>query len=751
MTMSDAVLEVPLNPAQRAAVEHGIGPILVLAGAGSGKTRVLTMRVARIVEELGVSPHRVLAVTFTNKAAGEMRGRIARLLGAEPRGMWIGTFHGIGARLLRLHADRVGRTNEYTIYDEDDTLTVVRRLMERERVSVKEFAPKAVAAAISDAKNALVTPAEYATLALTPLAKAVAPVYAAMEPALRGANAVSFDDLLVLPVQLLSAHEDLRAQYAARFEHVLVDEYQDTNHAQYEFVRLIAGPRGNVAVVGDDDQSIYGWRGADVRNILDFERDYPGARVVRLEENYRSTPGILAIANVVIAQNADRRGKTLRATRPAGEPVTVLKALDDRDEADAIADEIEARRLAQREPRADVAILYRTNAQSRPLEESLRRRGIPYRLVGATRFYDRREVRDLLAWLRLAANPADDEAFRRAITVPRRGIGDSTVELMAAAARDHGIPLLAMARRAAELGGMRPAARTALGSVVDLADRFRASAEDSSVDQLILEILQATGYDDALRAEGPEGLDRLDNVRAMVEGAAETVVDDGGELGLRPLDHFLQKAMLVAAVDQMGPDADVVTLMTVHTAKGLEFPVVYISGMEDGLFPLGRAFDDPDMLEEERRLLYVGITRAERKLFLTWAMSRRRNGELLPGILSSFLTPVPKDLYEARMTTKLRGSASAFAYSSPSQRRPGAPVAPVGRRTIWEPAPEEESQVAPRYVIGARVRHKSFGAGTILELSGTGRDAKVSVEFDDETVGRKRLVVAFAGLEREDD
>lgn len=748
MTVPEPRGDFTLNTAQRAAVEHGDGPLLVLAGAGSGKTRVLTTRVARIVEELGVSPHRVLAVTFTNKAAGEMRERIARMLGAEPRGMWIGTFHGIGARLLRLHADLVGRTAEYTIYDEDDTLTVVRRLMERARVSPKEFTPKAVAAAISDAKNALVSPHEYATLALTPLAKAVAPVYDALEPALRGANAVSFDDLLVLPVQILLAHPEVRDHYAGRFAHVLVDEYQDTNHAQYEFVRLIAGPTGNVAVVGDDDQSIYGWRGADVRNILDFERDYPGARVVRLEENYRSTPGILALANVVIAQNAARRGKTLRATRPAGEPVTVLKALDDRDEADAIAEEVELRRLNLRERASEFAVLYRTNAQSRALEESLRRRSIPYRLVGAVRFYDRREIRDLLAWLRLAANPADDEAFRRAITAPRCGIGESSVDLLADAARGAGLPLLEMARRSATLDGMRPAARTALAEIVALADRFRASATESSVDRLILEVLQATGYDEALRAEGAEGLDRLDNVRAMMEGAAETVVDDGGELGLRPLDHFLQKAMLVTAVDQMGPDAEAVTLMTVHTAKGLEFPVVFIAGMEDGLFPLGRAFDDPDMLEEERRLLYVGITRAERKLYCTWAMSRRRNGELMPGIMSSFLTPVPKELYEARMTAKLRGSASAFAYQSPSARRPGTPAF---RPTVWEAPTEEESQVAPRYVKGARVRHKTFGAGTILELAGTGRDTKVTIEFDDEAVGRKRLVVAFAGLEREDD
>lgn len=740
--------DVALNAAQREAVEHGTGPLLVLAGAGSGKTRVLTARVARIVEALGVPPHGVLAVTFTNKAAGEMRERIGRLLGGEPRGMWIGTFHGIGARLLRLHADRVGRTPGYTIYDEDDTLALVRRLMEREKVSTKEFAPKAIVAAISDAKNALVSPDEYARLALTPLAKASAAVYAALEPALRASNAVSFDDLLVLPVQLLRAHEDVRMHYAARFAHVLVDEYQDTNHAQYEFVRLIAGADGNVAVVGDDDQSIYGWRGADIRNILDFERDYPGAKIVRLEENYRSTPAILTLANVVIAQNAGRRGKTLRATRPDGEPVTLLKALDDRDEAEAIAERIEMRRMQLREQPSDMAVLYRTNAQSRAMEEALRRRGIPYRLVGAVRFYDRREVRDLLAWLRLAANPSDDEAFRRAITAPRRGIGDATVELLAAEAREHGVPLLEMARRAGGIDGVRPSTREALAEVARLADRFRERAADAAVGDLIVEILEATGYGVALRAEGPEGLERLENVQAMVEGAAETVVDDGGEVGLRPLDHFLQKAMLVTAADQLGADADAVTLMTVHTAKGLEYPVVFIAGLEDGLFPLARAFDDPDVLEEERRLLYVGITRAERKLTLSWATSRRRNGELMPGVLSSFLTPVPPERYEAETTAKCRGSAARSAYLSPSMRRPGAPVS---RPAPWADAPDDDSQVAPRYVKGARVRHAAFGAGTIAELSGAGRDTKVTVDFDDDAVGRKRLVVAFAGLEREDD
>src|ERR1035437_1055899 len=452
-----------LNDAQREAVEHGSGPPLVLAGAGSGKTRVLTARIARLIGDGIVRPDQVLAVTFTNKAAGEMRERIGRLLGSDPAGMWVGTFHAIGARMLRANAALVGRTSAFTIYDEDDTLSVIKRLMDRHRVSPKTWTPRAISSAISDARNALVTPAEYARLAQTPFAKAVVPVYNDLEGAFRAANAVGFDDLLGLPVQLLTEHEDVRDRYEKRFRVILVDEYQDTNRAQYEFVRLLGARHGDVVVVGDDDQSIYGWRGADVRNILDFERDYPSAKVVRLEENYRSTPQVLALANAVISENEERRGKVLRATRPSGDPVVLGAALDDRDEADYTAAEIEQRRSRNGEPLGANAILYRTNAQSRVLEESLRRRAIPYRLVGAVRFYDRREIKDLLAWLRLIANPADDEAFRRAITAPRRGKGETTVESLAAAAAAAGGPLLEGAHRDDPLGrgGRRPPAPAA--------------------------------------------------------------------------------------------------------------------------------------------------------------------------------------------------------------------------------------------------------------------------------------------------
>ena len=741
-----------LNPAQREAVEHTEGPLLVLAGAGSGKTRVLTARIARLVHEGHARPAEVLAVTFTNKAAGEMRERITKQLGQEPAGMWIGTFHAIGARLLRANADRVGRTSSFTIYDEDDTLAVVKRLMERHRISPKTWAPRAIADAISGARNALVGPEEFARLALTPLAKAVAPLYADWDAAFRAANAVSFDDLLWLPVQLLQQNDDVREKWSQRFRFVLVDEYQDTNQAQYELIRLIAQGHRNVAVVGDDDQAIYGWRGADVRNILEFERDWPDARIVRLEENYRSSPSILALANAVIAENEGRRGKTLRATRPDAGAVTLLAALDDRDEADAIVEDILARRNRGEAMLGDVAILYRTNAQSRPMEEAMRRRAVPYRLVGAVRFYDRREVRDLIAWLRLVANPADEEAFRRAIGVPRRGIGDATVELIAVAARDAGMTLLDAARDEALLAAARPSTRESLTAFAELVARFREMADDASVDRLLTSIVDLTGYGEALRAEGPEGLERLDNVAEMIRSAAETVIDDGGEVGLRPLDHFLQRATLVAGLDQLGPDADAVTMMTLHTAKGLEFPVVYIAGLEQGLFPLSRSLDDPDALEEERRLFYVGITRAERSLQLSWARSRRRNGELMPSVLSSFVTPAAEKLLAQSATTRLRATGRVVGMR-PTREASGWDD--DGPRT-WRANParekpveiEDMSQDMPAFHPGERVRHKTFGSGTILDLSGNGRDLKVTVDFDDEAVGRKRLVAAFASLER---
>ena len=553
----------------------------------------------------------------------------------------------------------------------------------------------------------------------------------------------------MLPVQVLRENREVLDELRGRFQFILVDEYQDTNQAQYRLVKLLGGEHGNVMVVGDDDQSIYGWRGADIRNNLNFEKDFPTAKIVRLEENYRSTPEILDVANAAISANTARRGKTLRSTCGSGERVTVIGALDERDEADFIAEEIAARRSSgQGILLRDVAILYRTNAQSRVLEEVLRRHGYAYRLIGAVRFYDRREIRDLMSYLKLIANPRDDEAFRRAIAAPRRGVGDTSVDQLADVARDAGLSLLEAAARPELIGALRPAARAALAEFATLLARFSDQAREAGVDELLRDLVEAIRYGDHLRAEGPDAAERLDNVRELIAGAAEQVSDEGGEVGLTPLDHFLQRATLVTGVDALDASADAVTLMTMHNAKGLEFPLVFIAGLEDGLFPLSRAFDDPEMLEEERRLFYVGITRAERKLYLTHARSRRRNGELLPSVPSSFLRTIPTTLLESRSTLKLRASGRTSFVESPATRRPGSRVSFAKSG----PDPDvEASQDAPRFVKGERVRHARFGAGTIAELSGVGRDTKVTIDFDDETIGRKRLVVAYAGLEKEWD
>jgi DNA helicase-2/ATP-dependent DNA helicase PcrA len=747
-----------LNPAQREAVLHYEGPLLVIAGAGSGKTRVLTTRIARLIQHHGVDPSRILAVTFTNKAAGEMRDRITRLVNTDLKGMWCGTFHAIGARMLRSHAAAVGRTPSFTIYDEDDTLGVMKRIMERVGISPKQWTPRSISGLISDAKNALVTPAEYQAVAMDPLSRAAGSVYAELEGALRAANAVTFDDLLVLPVQVLRENPDVLDRYSKKFQFILVDEYQDTNRAQFQFIKLLGRGHGNVSVVGDDDQSIYGWRGADIRNILDFEKEFAAAKVVRLEENYRSTPGILEVANVAISANIGRRGKTLRATRPGGEPVTLYDTLDERDEADMVVDEIRSRQSLEKRELREFAVLYRTNSQSRAIEDSLRKNTIPYRIVGAVRFYDRKEIRDLMSYLKLIANPNDDEAFRRAVSVPRRKLGDTTVEALSGIARQQKVSMLEAASRRDLLDGMRPAQQAGLMEFASLILELRERAKEASVDELLRELVDRIRYGDYLQADSPEtARDRSENVGALIDGAAETVVEDGGEVGLTPLDHFLQRAMLIAGVDSLDPNADAVTLMTLHNAKGLEFPVVFITGLEDGLFPLSQAFDDPDKLEEERRLFYVGITRAERKLYMSHAEQRRRNGELLMSIKSRFLKDIPPGMLDERRTIKVRSSGrSTFMRDRGNEVGFGQTAWRGGpsRRThdvpSWKAsAPEPDTSSSDSsYVTGERIRHKLFGAGKITELTGTGRDVKAVIEFDDAAVGRKTIKLAYTTLER---
>jgi len=743
-----------LNPPQDAAVRHPGGPLLVLAGAGSGKTRVLTARIAHLIRDRGVEPQRIFAVTFTNKAAGEMRARVAALLGADPRGLWIGTFHALSARLLRREATQLGFGSNFTIYDADDSESFIKRLLEQRGLSPKANPPRAIHALISGAKNRMIEPEEFAVTADGPLVRAAAEVYAALGPALKQANAMDFDDLLLHPLQLFREHPDRLAYWQHRFDHVLVDEFQDTNSAQYRLVKLLATPHRNLCVVGDDDQAIYGWRGADVRHMLAFQQDFPGTTLIKLEQNYRSTQVILDAANGVIAGNAQRLGKTLFTAKQGGEPVTLLTAADERDEAEWLAEEL-ARRTAETEvPHEGMAILYRTNAQSRALEEAFRRRGIPYRLVGAVSFYERREVKDLLAYLRLVANPADDEAFLRIVNVPRRGIGEASLAQLIRTAAQWGKPLLAAVAMAERVPDLRPNVREALAGVARLVEELRARFGESDPATVLEAVIDVVGYEPYLAEEGAEGIERLDNVRELVAGAAEwaeeaaTDGDEAGEggrgEGTTLLRRYLTQVALVTPADDRGSGVpNGVTLMTVHMAKGLEWPVVALAGLEDGLFPLGRTAGEPGGLEEERRLCYVGLTRAREKLYLSWARTRYRNGRLELAEPSRFLEAVPATVVEERSTTPRWDRAAAFAKRAARARR--VPLEP--EEPAWEA--EAASQDTPRYAPGERVRHRKFGSGVVRAVSGAGRSLKVTVEFDDQEIGTKQLLVAYAGLERD--
>ncbi len=760
--MTDLQHLAGLNPEQRTATEHFEGPLLVLAGAGSGKTRVLTARVCHLIQHHGVPPERILAVTFTNKAAGEMRTRIAGLLGSEPAGMWVGTFHAIGARMLRRHAPQLGWDRTFSIFDADQSLRLVKSVQEEVGLDPKRWSPKALRSEMSNAKNQLRTPDDVAMEAegsFDLFLRNVAKVFPAYQKALEAQNAFDFDDLLQKPVELLESTPALLEEYRNRFSFVLVDEYQDTNRAQFRLVELLAADHGNLMVVGDDDQSIYGWRGADIRNILDFEESFAGAEVVRLEQNYRSTSTILDTANAVIAENVNRKGKTLRTDRMGGERISLVETFDERDEARWIVDDIE-RRFADEPTRSyeDFAVLYRTNAQSRALEDAFRRAGVPYQIVGGVRFYERREIQDVLAYLRLISNPLDEVAFGRVVNYPRRGVGATSQERLAVWARSEGIPLLEAAARAEEADDMHKGGARGLKKFAALIQRFSARATQIGVGELLEELVEELDLVGHLHDEGPDGEDRARNVAELIAGAldfdAELVesLDTDDIDTFTELDLFLQQVALVADVDRLDPDADTVTLMTLHNAKGLEFPVVYIAGMEDGLFPLSHAFDDPATLEEERRLFYVGITRAEDKLSLLWARQRRRAGDFTYGSLSSFVEAVPEEHLEERRSRRLRQGESSTPHRRTGRRRPaGVPDRPEPEDASQEPSGFEAgdalNQDLPSFSPGERVVHQTFGSGSVVTVSGFGRDLKVVVKFDE--VGEKRLLARYAGLEKD--
>lgn len=722
-----------LNPVQRDAVRHEGGPLLVLAGAGSGKTRVLTYRVAYLVRELGVSPRRIMAVTFTNKAAGEMRRRVEELIGGDVGLAWIGTFHSMCARVLRAEASWGWWTSGFSIYDDADQLDLVKESMKRAGVAVSTFAPRAILSTISRAKDRLLAADAYLRDEATDyFSECVAKVYNEYERGLVDNNALDFDDLIMKAVWLLREHRPVLEAYAGRFEHLLVDEYQDTSHAQYSLVNLLSSAHRNIMVVGDDDQSIYGWRGADITNILDFEHDHPDATVLRLEQNYRSTKKILAAAHDVVSRNTRRKEKELWTEREEGRLPHLSRLASEYQEADAIRDRILERISALDASYGDFAILYRTHAQSRVIEDSLRRAGIAYDIVGGVRFYERAEVKDVLAYLRVVANPRDTVSFKRIINTPPRKVGERSVERLEAFASESRLSLLEAAGRAAEIDGLPGAARDAL---VKLSSMFLSLASRSigeSVDALIEEVLRESGYSAWLERQGTDqSRERLLNVEELVSAASEFVEWSEDH----SLSAFLEQVSLVADIDLWEDAANAVSLMTLHNAKGLEFRVVMIPGVEEGLLPHESSFDEEEEMEEERRLFYVGMTRAKDELYLYAADTRRRAGILDVRARSRFLGEIaPSNLeIESFAAPSVRGPVSARAAR---RKRP--------RHESVFPDYEDYSQESASLEAGARVRHPRWGEGEVVEVSGSGLDAIVRIRFADGV--EKRIMLRYAKL-----
>ncbi len=754
-----------LNPAQQAAVDHGDGPLCVLAGAGSGKTRVLVHRIERLVQR-GAWPQEILAVTFSNKAAGEMRGRLRALCGSAAHMMWIGTFHATCARLLRIHHGRVGLSRDFSIFDDDDQLRLINGLL-KEQGLADSVTPRTVQTLIDRAKNRGADPGS-AGPGRTYAHDIAASLFPAYQAALAREDAVDFNDLL-LKVLELADHPEVGPELAARFRHVLVDEFQDTNLVQYRLVRHLAGRTRNLTVVGDDDQAIYGWRGAEPRNLLDFELDFPDAVVIKLEQNYRSTSVILDAANGVISRNTDRHAKSLWTDQDGGEPILWEETADDRSEADFVARAI--RGLTGEEGRnwGDMAVLYRTHSQSRVLEEALRVHRIAYRIVGGVSFFQRREIKDIRAYLRLVLNPASDSCFERVVNVPARGIGDTTVERVRAHARLASISLFDAARSCSHgaVAALKPAARKKLAAFVDIVDGLRqVQAAGASVSELIIQAVERSGYRERLAIDDtPESRDRLGNLGELVSMAADfddeahgvtprdPVSGSGGDgtggasEGRGNLSEFEERISLASALDEQDGRGTAATLMTIHAAKGLEFPVVFVCGMEDGLFPSLRPRDGEDerkSLEEERRLAYVAFTRAKERLILTSARVRRQWAEVKMNRPSRFLDDIPSQHLAVR------------APPAPPRPPPGHLVrAPRAARRMRDEYDQridgddvpvihlDSDQLAPgdHFPAGSTVRHDSFGTGRVLESRGSGRDRKLLIQFA--SVGLKTVLARF--------
>ena len=738
-----------LNPEQRKAATHVDGPLLILAGAGSGKTATMTHRIAYLIEQ-GVSPYQILAVTFTNKAAGEMRERVEKLVGRCP-GMWIMTFHAMSLRILREHCERIGYQHNFVVYDTIDQKTLIKTIMKEQNIDAKLYPQAYLSAAISKQKEHDVSPREYLeTEADNFRSKVIGSVYRAYQEQLKRNNAMDFDDLLVNALHVLRDNPDILADYQHRFRYILVDEYQDTNHIQYEIIRLLAKARQNLCVVGDDDQCIYQWRGADISNILNFEKDFPQARVIKLEQNYRSYGNILAAAHSVIRNNRGRKAKKLWTDKEAGDKIVYRRCDNDKEEAYYIAQEIDLLKNGQR-TYDDFAILYRTNAQSRLFEDALKRRGIPYQILSGFSFYERKETKDMICYMRLVVNPADDLALKRIINEPKRGIGAVTLGKLEALARVHGLSLLDILSQD-EISYSLPAkAQKAVGEMVRIIRLCAQEKENLRVSDIYDQLLVKSGYLKALEAEDTqEAASRIENLMDFKSFIYdyEKEKEDTGEKAT--LEEFLEKVATNGDADKMEEGTGKVTLMTMHSAKGLEFPIVFLPGMEDGLFPGHRALDNENGMEEERRLCYVGMTRAREKLFLTGASYRVLYGHGEYTRESTFLRELDKSLLDeagdtvftaGRRTNNFLGvdTGSPDGFSEPAFR----PYPAYDPLKYARQAVRENTRSAGRsFTAGERVRHGKFGEGMVLEVD----DKTVTVIFD--SVGRKKLAKDIAPIEK---
>lgn len=741
---SKAELLNGMNPRQKEAVLHTDGPLLLMAGAGSGKTRVLTHRIAYLIEEKEVNPWNILAITFTNKAAKEMKERVNAILASGGEDVWVSTFHSMCVRILRRDVDFIGYNRNFTIIDSSEQLTLMKRILKELNIDPKKYDPRSILGTISQAKNSLQTPQDFAKMQGSYYEEIVAKCYAAYQKELQYNQCMDFDDLIMNTIRLFEEHPDSLTYYQNKFHYIHVDEYQDTNHAQYTLVNLLAGRFRNLCVVGDADQSIYGWRGADMQNILDFEKDYPDAAVILLEQNYRSTKNILSAANQVIENNSNRKPKNLWTENKEGNKITYYRADNERDETRFIVDRMQEEIRSNHRNYGDFAILYRTNAQSRVMEETLLKANIPYKMVGGHKFYDRKEIKDILAYLNVLANPQDSISFERIVNSPKRGIGPGSIEKLRSFASLHEWPLLEAAQNV-ELANIGGKAGQQLGSFGEMVQEVTQMIPYLTVTELTKEVLDRSGYLEDLKIQNTlEAQARIENLEEFLTVTQEfdkQFEQQNGEDADAPeekLTVFLNDLALVSDIDNLEEDASQVTLMTLHAAKGLEFPVVFLIGLEEGVFPLSRALMEESELEEERRLAYVGITRAEEALYLTNAFSRTLYGRTQYNRPSRFVEEIDQELLEIEgmrptpKKTPVFAKKTAYSYKQPETAVVSSKSATGGEKNSWKP--------------GDKVKHKKWGLGTVVRVSGTSKDLELDVAFPSQ--GVKRLLAAFAPIEK---